>query len=187
MDIIQIPPRQELLEQWKLICARYNEWLHDEVFSLRWWVLLVLFVLSAYLWWKKADKTRLAEITLYTSIIVIFIIALDELGEELSLWYYPVDLSFLFPPTTAIDITCMPLIYMLIYQRFNKWKGFVVATIVMATVFCFVFEPIFVWGGVYVKLNWKSYYGFPIYIFIAIASKFIVQMIYSRSARKKLL
>ena len=123
---------------------------------------------------------------LYTALIVIFIIVMDEIGEELSLWYYTIDLFPLFPPITAINITSMPLVYMLIYQHTKTWKSFLIATTIMAAVFCFIFEPIFVWGGIYKLLSWKSYYGFPLYIFIAVASKFIVGLIRSISSKKKI-
>lgn len=167
-------------EQWRLTLARFDEWLQGDVLRFRWWILLALFALTAYLWWKKVDKTRLNEIMLFTALVIIFIIVLDELGEELSLWYYTTDMFPLFPPITAIDITCMPVVYSFVYQLAGTWKSFIIATVVMALVFCFVFEPIFVWAGVYKMLLWKSYYGFPIYVFIAVFSKFIAGIVYSK-------
>lgn len=181
MNFFIMPPQPELQVQWKLTCARIKEWLQSDFFHPLWWILLALFIMSAYLWWKLADKSKLSELTLYTAIIILFIIVLDELGEELSLWYYSVDITPLFPPISAVNITSMPLIYMLIYQRFRSWKSFVIATAAMSVVFCFVFEPIFVWSGIYTKLAWKSYYGLPLYFFIAVASKFMVIRIYAAS------
>ncbi len=179
-----LPPGVE--EQWKLSSDRLDEWLQNEVFSFKWWVLLVLFILMAVLWWKLADKTRLSELFLYTAFIVIYIIVLDELGEELSLWYYTVDLIPWFPPITAVDISCMPLVYMLIYQRFKTWKSFIIATVIMSVVFCFIFEPIFDWVGIYKMLTWKSYYGLPLYFLIAVASKAAVSLVNSISEKKKM-
>ena len=171
------------MDQWELTNARINEWLQSEVFHFKWWALLGLFLITVFLMWKMADKTRLAELTIYSAIIVIFIIVLDELGEELTLWYYPVDIIPLFPPMTAVNVTCMPFVYMVIYQRFGTWGKFLIATMIMSIVFCFVFEPIFVWGGAYTMLKWKNYYGLPIYFAIAVAAKWLVQVIYSAKAR----
>lgn len=185
MNFLQVPPEPIAEEQWRLTYERMQEWLRQELFTFRWWILLALFIITMLLWLKMVDKTRLNKIILYTVFVIIYIIVLDELGEELCLWYYPVDLFFLFPPTTAIDYSCLPLIYMVIYQKFSNWKSFAIANIVMATVFCFIFEPIFVAAGLYKTIAWRSYYGFPIYIFIAFSSKFIVDLIYSRSARLK--
>lgn len=184
-DIIHAPPEPALQQQWDLTRARYETWVHTELFTLRWWLLLALLAVTAWIWWIKADKKRLTELSLYTSIIIIFIIVLDELGDELSLWYYPVDLLFIFPPTTAINVSSMPLIYMLIYQRFKAWPGFVAVTAVMALVFCFVFEPIAIWAGIYQPLTWKSYYGFPIYMAIALLAKLAVGFVLSLPGRMK--
>jgi hypothetical protein len=184
MNIIKEPSQQVLKDQWELTNARINEWLQSELFHFKWWILLALFCITAFILWKKADKSRIVELTIYTAIIVIFVIALDELGEELSLWFYTVDIIPLFPPITAIDISCMPLVYMVIYQRYGTWGKFLIATLIMSTVFCFVFEPIFVWGGIYTMLEWKSYYGFPIYFAIAVAAKLFVNLIYSTKEKR---
>jgi len=175
-----IPANIPLYEQvqWKLTTIRFEEWFESDLFTFNWWTMLVLFIICSYLWWKLTDKSRLKEIVLYTGLVIIMIIILDEFGEELSLWVYTTDIFPIFPPITAIDISCMPMIYSLIYQCFRTWKSFIIATIVMATVFCLVFEPIFVWSGIYIMLRWKSYYGFPIYISIALISKAAVNKAY---------
>lgn len=173
-------------EQWKLTSTRINEWLRNDVLSWNWWVMLIIFILTAVFWWKLVHKVRLNEMALYTAIIIIFIIVMDELGEELSLWYYTTNIIPVFPPITAIDITCMPLVYMLVYQYAKTWKSFIITTVIMSAVFCFVFEPIFVLSGIYKMLTWKSYYGFPIYIFIALASKFAVGKILAISSKQKI-
>ena len=171
--------------QWQLTLARVDQWLQNEVFHFRWWLLLVLFAACAFFWWKKVDKSRLQEIVLYTAIITIITLVLDELGEELTLWDYPFDLIPLFPPLTAIDLSCLPIVYSMIYQHFRTWKGFVIASIVMAGIFCFLLEPLFVWIGVYQMLTWKSYYGFPIYLFMAIGAKALVSKIYTTSLKSE--
>lgn len=178
MNLLTVPPQPDLQLQWKLTATRSQEWLHEELFSPGWFLLLALLLTTVILWWKLVDKSRLSEITLYSLFVFLFIIALDELGEEMTLWYYPVDLFFLFPPTTAINVSCMPLLYMLVYQRYGgSWRSFVIATVIMALSFSFIFEPIAVWLGIYVILKWRYYYGYPIYCFIAFFSKFIVDRV----------
>ncbi len=167
---------QAAQDQWNLSLARISEW-KDVLFSLNWCVLLALFLINLLLWLRLADKRRLSELALHTALIIIWVIVLDELGEEMSLWYYTVDIIPLFPPITAIDITCLPLLYMLIYQYAKRWPSFLIVTAVMSVVFCFIFEPIFVRSGIYKMLAWKSWYGLPIYFFIGVASRFIMRRI----------
>jgi len=169
--------------QWELTVARFGEWIKTDVFRFRWWLMLGLFIVTAYVWWKQVDKLRLTEIILYATIITIIILVLDELGEELTLWYYTTDLIPIFPPISAIDLSCMPIAYAIVYQYFRTWKSFIITSFFMSAIFCFVFEPIFVWSGVYQMITWKSYYGFPIYIFMAIIGKAIVSKIYSIASK----
>lgn len=164
--------------QWRLTCVRFEEWLQNDVFRFRWWLLVILYILCVCIWWKTVDKSRLKEIALYTSIIIIIILTLDELGEELALWDYPVDIYPLFPPISAIDFSCMPLVYSLIYQHFRTWKSFAIASLTMAVIFCFILEPVFVWSGIYQTLIWKYYYGLPIYFAMALGTKGLVMWFY---------
>lgn len=173
-----VPPQPDVAEQWKLTVMRFHEWLHIELFTWQWWALLVLMITTAFLVWRLSDKKRLIETALYTAVVILFVIVLDEIGDEMLLWYYPVDVFFMFPPTSAVNISSIPLVYMLVFQLFRGWKSFTIATLVMSTVFCFAVEPIFVRAGAYVMLQWKSVYGLPLYAFIALASKAIVQLVF---------
>lgn len=172
--------------QKQLIAARFDEWMRNDVFSLRWWFLLVLFTVSLYLWWRLVDKSRLYEIVIYAAIIVILTLVLDELGEELTLWDYPYDLFPLFPPLFSVDLASLPIIYSLIYQYFRTWKSFIIASFAMAAIFCFIMEPLLVLTGVYQMLQWKSYYGFPIYVSMGIGTKALVNLIYLIPSKSKL-
>jgi hypothetical protein len=178
-----IPPAAQ--EQLQLTNTRFEEWLQGDFFTIQWWIMLALFFLTTWLWWKRVDKARLNELVFHTAIVIIFVIALDELGEEMSLWYYTTDIFPLFPPITAINVSCLPLIYMLIYQHTRSWKTFLIASGVMAVVFCFVFEPIFLWSGIYKILNWQSYYGLPIYFSIGVAARFIAMRVFHVSPKKR--
>ena len=181
---MQIAVSPDVAVQWQLTCARVREWMQEDVFTIRWWALLALFMITVFIGWKKVDKARLKEMMLFYAIIIVFIIVLDEFGEELSLWYYTTDILPLFPPITAVNISCMPVVYLLIYQYARSWKSFLIATVVMAAIFCFVLEPVFVWAGIYRMLIWKSYYGFPLYILIAVVSKCVVTSVLSVTRKK---
>jgi len=178
-----IPADVEIQKQ--LTSLRIDEWLREDVFHFRWWFLLVLFIVSALVWWKMVDKTRLHEISLNAALTIIMTLALDEFGEELSLWDYPTDIIPIFPPLTAINLASLPIIYSLIYQYFGTWKSFLWATIVMAAVFSFIFEPILAWGGFYQLLKWKYYYGFPIYTALAIFIRLVVIKIFAYTEKSQ--
>jgi hypothetical protein len=163
----------------KLTSIRFDEWVKNEVFQFKWWLLLVIFLVSVFVWWKTVDKSRLNELIVYAAIVSIMILVLDELGEELTLWDYPIAIVPLFPPIAAIDLASLPFVYSLIYQHFKKWKSFTIASIVMSIISCFVLEPLFVLSGIYQMITWKSYYGLPLYFGIAMIAKAALTKIYA--------
>lgn len=165
----------EIELQMRLTNMRITSWLEEDLFHIRWWFLLFVFILSGFIWWKMVDKTRLQEITLYALMTSIITLGLDEYGEELTLWSYPVDIVPIFPPLTAVDLATLPIIYSLIYQKYRSWKKFILATIIMAAVFAFILEPLLVLGKFYELHKWKYYYSFPIYIIMALTIKWIVE------------
>ena len=170
--------------QLQLTITRFTQWLKDDVLHLKWLILLLIFVMAVYLWWKIIDKTRLHEIILFAAIASMMILVMDEVGEELTLWDYPVDIFPLFPPISAIDLSALPFLYAAIYQYFSQWKGYIIASIIMSLSSCFVFEPIFVWTGIYQMITWKSYYGLPLYFAIGIISRLILTFIKSVSRKR---
>nr|WP_315989795.1 CBO0543 family protein [Desulforamulus aquiferis] len=102
--------------------------------------------------------------------IVIF----DAIGVEFDLWDYKYQLVPLFDIFITYDMSIMPVIYMAIYQKFDKWKSFIIANTIVAAIFAFISEPLLVWLDFYLLLKWKYIYSFPIYIAIAIVLKWVM-------------
>jgi len=157
-----------------LTYARIDKWLDTEFNTPGWWFLIAIAIVSLVIWWKMVDKKLLLELTFYGFTIMTIDIWFDQVGYELGLWYYPVDLIPVFPPSTSIDYVILPVVYTLVYQYFRSWKAFILATLLMANVFSFVLEPLLVKFGFYVLVKWKFYYSFPIYITIGIILKSVV-------------
>jgi len=163
--------------------ARIDNWIDTDFNTFSWWLEIVLAILCIAIWWKLVDKKRLLELSFYGYSIMTVVIWFDEVGYELGLWYYPVDLLPLFPPSTAIDYIMLPIIYTLVYQYFHNWKAFILATILMSVIFSFILEPLLSKFGLYVIIDWNSYYSFPIYIAIGIVMKVVVEKINIITAR----
>ena len=169
---------QDLLKdaavQWQLTSVRFQEWIENDVLRFRWWLLLSVFILSVLIWWRLADQSRLHEIILFAGITCIIILILDELGEEMTLWDYPVEIFPLFPPISSVDLASLPMVYSLIYQYCQTWKSFTIASFLFSALSCFVLEPLFVLVGIYQMITWRSYYGLPLYFAIALFAKAMI-------------
>lgn len=171
-----ILPIEQMAEMSRTLTqARIENWLGHEFGSWRWWVLLALLVLPWFVWYKSADRKRLPEIVLFGLVVMVFTITLDELGFELSLWSYPVDVIPIFPRLTSVDYSVVPVVFMLIYQFFPDWKGFFQALVAVAAVFSFVVEPVIVKLGFYVLIKWTYWASFIIYIPMGLLARWITR------------
>lgn len=169
------PEQQKIIKLKEIIYQmRIEDWVNNNVFTLRWWVLLFSLVVPWFVWYHLADKRRLKEMLLYIALTAGIAALLDELGSKLGMWVYPVKLMPMLPRLITANYSMVPIIYVLIYQYFPKWKSFIIANMILTLVFSFVLEPILVWLKLYYLITWKYSYSVPIYFFTAIFLKWFV-------------
>lgn len=179
----QIP--QSVQDQQDLTSLHIDEWLNNDVFKPRWWILLALVVVSLIIWWMLLDKSRLKETCLFAALGFIFVLALNEYGEELILWDYPTDIIAIFPPLSSINLIMLPLVYSVVYQRFTLKKHYIWATLIITAVLCFVIEPVFSWGNLYQLINWQYYFNFPLFVLIAILLRALTLKIFKITEKSR--
>lgn len=167
---------EEVTIQNQLTDVRINEWLSEEFLKPKWWALILIVLILFVVWFKMIDKSRIREICLFTVLLTIIFMGIDEYGEELVLWDYPIDIIPLFPPLSSINLISIPLIYSQIYQHF-KQKKFIYAVLISSAVICFVAEPLLTFLGYYDLINWHYYESYPIYVVVTLCTKGIVQKI----------
>ncbi|WP_101845444.1 CBO0543 family protein [Halobacillus sp. Marseille-P3879] len=168
---------------------RYDYWISYNVFTFQWWLLLIVLIIPWIVWWKLVDKRRLNHILLFGTILMIFIIMLDDFGLEQHLWSYPYLLTSVPTRLLPVDQGIMIVAHMLVYQYFPRWKKFIIANAVMAVIFTFIFEPLSVWLGIYQLENWRHIYSLPIYFLKVVLIKWLVdevilkKVLYERERR----
>ncbi|MCZ8519843.1 MULTISPECIES: CBO0543 family protein [Paenibacillus] len=150
---------------------RYSHWVEQEVLTLQWWFLLLLFLISWAVWWRLVDKGRLFEIGFLGLFIACAASLMDATGTELGFWTYHYKLFPLYNRLLTADLTLIPICFMLIYQWFPGWKPYVCALAVLALGASFVAEWVFAFLDIYEPVIWKSYYSFPIYLLLGVAAK----------------
>jgi hypothetical protein len=162
-----------------LTTTHIEKWLQQDVFHFKWWFLLGLLMLAIVLWWRLLNKTRMPEVLLYTVLITIVMMSIDECGEELILWVYPIYLFPVFPVITAINLLFVLLALSLTYQYFPTWKSFSSAAVVIAGLLSFILEPALAWADFYLLLNWNYGYNFLLYLAVALITRGAVVLIFS--------
>lgn len=148
-----------------------QHWLKYEFLTWQWWLGLALIILPLCFWWHFVDKKRLLEISLFGSAVVTLSIIMDVTGSGLLLWIYPIRILPQTPLLFPVDIVDVPVVLMLIYQRYGKWGKFLFVNAISSAIMSFVLEPGAVYIGMYKLITWKYIYSFPLYVLIAVMAK----------------
>lgn len=171
--------------QYHLTLMHIEEWLKDDVFHLRWWLLIGMILVSLLAWYLLLDKTRAKSICLFAAIETILVLGVAEYGEELLLWDYPTDIIAIFPPMTSINLFIIPLAFSLAYQFFRTKRRFIYAAILLSAAISFVIEPLLSWGDFYQLIKWKYSYSFPVYLLLALVARYLTNKLDEITAKNK--
>jgi hypothetical protein len=162
--------------------AQLQHWLQYDVVKWTWWFNLFWSIFPIIIWWKYIDRQRFLEITAFGLLIDIIVIIHDVVGSSLLLWDYPNKFIPVMPNMLPIDFAAIPLAFMLIYQKYQAWKTYFIAVVILSAVLSFIGDPILVWLNLYQPLSWKHYYTFPTFIGIALFTKWVLNVIMARDA-----
>jgi hypothetical protein len=152
-------------------------WREHNYLTLRWWLLVILSILSPIIWWMFVDKKKLTELTSFGLFYGVTAIILDSIGSSALVWTYPVRLTpYLFPQLYPYDVGIVIIPFMLVYQRWGHTaRSFFVASGLLSAALAFLAEPFMEWLHVYKELAWKNLYSFPVYWLLAFVCWFIIK------------
>jgi len=132
------------------------------VFSWRWWFGVALSILPWIVWSKIRDKEDTVRELFIGLVVMLFTVSLDNAGLALDLWHYDYKILPIANMSFPWDYTLFPVGVMLILQ-FNPKINVYVKALSFAFITAFIFEPFFVWVGMYRMLLWKHCYSFVVY------------------------
>lgn len=153
-----------------------QHWYDYELFTWQWWIKFLYLVIPIFAFYKLLDRKRIFEVLTYGLMISIISIILDLTGVNFILWDYPIR----FVPIGIFlvhDLVFIPIVSMLIFQKFSTWKSFATANIILSAVGAYIEEPIAIWINIYKPLNWKHTYSFIVFFTITILCKCCIQTI----------
>ena len=141
----------------------YSIWLSNIVFSWRWWFSVALSIVPWIFWIiirNKNNTSRLLFVGLVSGIVASI---LDNIGASYNLWHY----DWMVIPFTTVyfpwDFTLFPVSIMILLQFCPKINKYIKA-VAYSFMCSFVFEPFFLWIGMYHMVHWEHWYSFIIYI-----------------------
>lgn len=167
----------------QLTQLRIENWLNLDLFSWQWWILLVLLFLPWLVWWKYVDKQRLQEIFIVGLLVLILSAHLDAVFSETGLWYYHYWLTPWTPHLVTANFSFIPVVYMLVYQRYRSWSSYLAAMAVLALVLAVPIEMILVWTDIFEIRHWRSCYGIPIFFGMGVLVRWLTQTMMNKQAQ----
>lgn len=134
-------------DQMDLTSDRIDNWLKNDLLRPGWWVLIALVVVCLAVWFVMLDKKRLHETLLFAALLTIICLGINEYGEELILWNYPVSIIPVFPSLISLNLLLLPLACSLAYQYSKTAWRFLWAALIITAVLCFAVEPLLSLGN----------------------------------------
>lgn len=159
----------------RLTQARIDNWLHHDLFTYQWWLLVVVLIIPWIVWWRYVDKKRILEILVVGLMVIIIVSYLDAVLSEFGLWSYDYEIVPVWPRLITADFSALPVLYMFLYQCFPKWKSYALTVTIVSACWAFIGEPLLEWMDIYHPHVWKHYYSFPIYMMIGFLVKWLMQ------------
>jgi hypothetical protein len=135
-------------------------WLSEDLFSLHWWVIVIVNILFLIVLIKLLDRKRPLQIIIAFLISFILVGFINELGYYYHWWSYPHQFITAFRVMNAVDFLTIPVIHTLLYQKYSGWKPYLIANAIIMAIIAFVGVPLFVHFHFYVLYDWnylKSY------------------------------
>jgi len=114
----------------QIFTIQYNQWMTNTLFSLKWWIVLIIAIIFWVVWWKLVDKKRFKEIALVGLVTGIITFFLNTGGVEMTLWAYPTQIFGLVRTYSLFELTILTTSYMLLYQYFNRWYTYILAVVI---------------------------------------------------------
>lgn len=142
-----------------------------------WWFLLFWSVFPLFIWWKYTDRKRFLEVSFFGVMISISAGILDAFGVFTGAWSYPYKLLPFMPNFFPIDYVIVPVVFLLVYQKYTGWKGFVIAVTLISAFLSLILDPVIVWMNLYQPFWWNYYYSVPVFLFMACFSKWVTMVI----------
>lgn len=146
------------------------------LFSPQWFLVLGALIGAYALLWRLIDRSRLFPILFVGLLLFGISLTADSIGADFLLWDYPRMLMPWGPRMVSIDLI-IPVGYMLIYQYFREWRPYFLASLALAALYAFVFEPLSRALYIYLVYHWKDIYSFPIYVGLALFAKWAADRI----------
>ena len=142
----------------------FDIWKDHILFTWQWWLQLFLTIGPVIFWFLFRKKQKTAGVCFSGMFVLLIASGLDFIGNSYGMWFYPFKFVPAIPP--YIPWNLMLAIEVMVLLEHKPRFSPILKAIILSLFNAFVIEPLAVWMGLYVPVNWKTIYSVPIYIAI---------------------
>lgn len=156
---------------------RIEIWTKYTLFTWVWWTLLIGCIIFAILFFILIDKKKYMQSVAYFGIVYILNRNLDDIATVADWYDYRMQLEPTIPTNIPANLFIIPVSLTIIYQRYDKWKGFIIASALYSATISYVILPLMEVLKIYKLKVWNSTLSFISLIAIGALSKLLVDKI----------
>lgn len=154
---------------------RWEIWLKHSLFTWQWWMLLGMCIIISVLFIIFIKKEKLVQAIAYFGIIFILNKYIDEVATVLDWYDYRIQLQpGIISSMTPANLFIIPMSLSLIYQRFPRWKSFLISLGFFSVCTSYIALPFLKMVDIYLEKTWNANWSFISLILMAVISKFII-------------
>jgi hypothetical protein len=130
------------------------------------------------------DKKRISKILLFGCLITVASFVYDVFASSFVLWSYTTKIFPLIPGIFIIDLTIIPLYYMLVFQYSPSWGKFMLLNALAVCIFSLIIIPIMTKLKMY-QSDMNILINIPIIFIYACVARFIALWIVNNEQKHK--
>lgn len=166
---LQIKYSNTWIEYWQRF-SDFNTW--------QFWFVCALLIIPLIAIYFLIDKKRALLIGFFGFNVHVWFTYIDIIGGFRNFWFYPYKVFPFLPTSFALDVSFIPVSYMLVYQwTQNRQKNYYLYILILCILLAFVFKPLLTMLGLLELDRGTTYFHlFLINITVALLSKFITNI-----------
>ncbi|PLR75719.1 hypothetical protein CU633_19570 [Bacillus sp. V3-13] len=125
-----------------------NKWIeywntYSDFGTWEFWVNLAFLIIPLIVLYFLIDKRKALLLGFYGFNAHVWFTYIDAIGGERAFWVYPHKVFPLLPTSFALDVSFIPVVYMLMYQwTLNHKKNYYLYIFILSAILAFVFKPL---------------------------------------------
>lgn len=151
-----------------------EDWKED-LFTSRWWVLVVFIVIFYVVFFLLFKKNRATKILLFGALMSVASFFFDGLGSEKGYWTYLVRIFPLVPSPFIYSLTVVPISFMYAYQYSHSWGKFLILSVIVSCLISLIFFPVLSAIQVYKLTNWNYLYFIPVLFASSVVARLLTE------------